>query len=107
MTISLSYTAGEIPEPLLVEFNNADDTDVDLTGTVQAAFTYRVNGGTPVEQPAVWDPVAGTVTYVWAAGDLATPGVLVGEMWVGNGTNRLASVKIAARIRAAAAVPSV
>lgn len=86
------YTAGEIPEPLVVTFTDADGTAIDLTGYT-ARWVYEPRGGTAVTNNAtITTPAAGQATYTWVAADLATSGFYNGQMWVGNNTNRYASV---------------
>lgn len=85
------YMAGEIPAPLTYTFLDADGVALDLTGYA-ARFTAAVKGGASVDAVAtVSDPLGGEVTHVW---DELTAGVWRAVLWVGNGTNRFASVEI-------------
>lgn len=85
------YIAGEIPEPWQHDFDDADGAALNLTGyAVRVTYTIGdaaqvVRTGTLVDAGAT-----GRAEYAWVAADLATAGLMVGEMWVGNGTNRYA-----------------
>ncbi len=71
------YTRGDVPEPVRATLTNRDGTPVDLTSCV-VQHRMRLDGATAnkVDAPAavVGDPKAGTVEYVWLAGDLDTVG---------------------------------
>jgi hypothetical protein len=88
------FVAGEIPDPLVYEFLDADGNPMDLTGYT-ASFAYAELWGTPA---AVRSAVAdgSTVTYTWQASDLAVPGRYHGELWTGeaDGIPAYASVQL-------------
>lgn len=81
-----SYVAGEIVEPWLYVFRDFDGQAIDLT-SYEARVCYRLDGGTQVVRTATatTDGSDGSFEYAWVEADLATAGVLAGEMWVGNG----------------------
>jgi hypothetical protein len=92
MTTKLGdYTAGEIPEPLVVTFTDAAGDAIDLTGYT-ARWVYQPVGGTAVTRNAVvTTPASGVTTHTWVAADLEDEGTYNAQMWVGNLTNRYAS----------------
>jgi len=95
------YVVGEKPAPLEYTFLESDGTPLNLTGYT-AKFVVR-----PVDDPAavtevdasVTDPTGGTVTYTWSGTELSTPGDHWAEFWVGNNTNRYASLRMTCSVR--------
>ena len=89
------YVAGEIPEPLIIQFFQNDGvTEINLTGyTVNLVLKNATLddglGATLVGDLA--DAVAGKARYQWVDGDLDVSAEYVATMWVGNGSTRLAS----------------
>lgn len=85
-----SYAAGEIPEPWVHQFLDADGTAINITGyAVRVAYKID-NGSQVVRTGALSDAANGKASYTWVAGDFTTAGQMRGEMWVGNGSNRYA-----------------
>ena len=95
------FVAGEIPDPLVYRFLNADGSPKDLTGYT-ASFCWAERWGAAGGGDAsITDAPDGEVTYTWAAGDLATPGRMTGQLWVEQaGGARYASVPIAYDVHA-------
>jgi len=94
------YTVGEKPAPLEYQFLKSDGTPIDLTGWT-AKFQYRrSDAAATTVNAAVSDPTAGKVTYTWTGTELSTPGTWWCEFWVGNTTNRYASKRLEALVRA-------
>lgn len=103
MTIRISrpFTVGEVPPPIVYEFQDGNGDPINLAG-FEVAFHYRVGGLVPVTRVAVLDTdgTNGQVRYNWVVEDLVA-GEAQGEFWVGNGTNRYASDVISWRTRPA------
>ena len=105
----------------MVVFQDSNGVAIDLTGfvarfeyrlhTISSGFAYSAGDPAVVVQTAVVnaDQVGhkGEVTYTWVAADFTTAGDYEGECWVGNGSNRYASVKYAWHARAALSVPAI
>lgn len=95
------YTVGEKPAPLVYQFLDSAGAAMDLTGWT-AKFHYQRRDGSPTEANAsVSDPATGKVTYVWTGSEFSTPGTWWAEFWVGNTTNKIASKRLEAVVRAA------
>lgn len=95
------FTVGEKPAPLVYQFLDNDGLVINLTGyTVK--FVWEPVGGTDTTGNGILLVAAsGTVQYTWTGTEFAVPGQYQGEFWVGNGTNRWASVLITWTVRAA------
>jgi hypothetical protein len=101
------YTVGEKPPPLVYQFLDSAGAPINLTGYT-AKFQYqRTDGAATSVNATVSDPTNGRVTYVWAGTEFSTPGTWWAEIWVGNTTNRLASSRMEARVRAPVGVAPV
>lgn len=86
------YTEGEIPEPLVVTFTDADGNAIDLTGYTAKLVHLLPDGTDTTSAATVTSAAAGQVTYTWGATDLAAAGLHKAVVWVGNGgTRKLAS----------------
>jgi hypothetical protein len=89
------YVVGEIPPPLTYQFLDSSGAPIDLSSAYTAEFTWRERDGLPGGGSAsVSNPVNGEVTYTWTGLEFATAGRYTAYFWVGNLTNRLASVEI-------------
>lgn len=95
------YTVGEKPAPLEYTFLKSDGTAMNLTGYT-AKFIVRPADGEPATtyNASVTDPAGGVVTYVWDGTEFAAPGKHWAELWVGNTTNRYASLRLEYGVRA-------
>lgn len=105
------YVVGEKPSPLEYQFLDADGIPLNLTGYT-AKFVYRPTDdpqSAGVEASAViTDPAQGQVTYTWTGIELTSPGPHWAQFWVGNTTQRYASLRLTFRVQAAVgSVPSV
>lgn len=90
MTTSLgTYKPGERPAPLVIDMNAGDITGYDARANVK-----RVRGSGAMSRTSitVTDGPNSEVTYTWQDEDFTEPGTWKLEAWVGNGTNRYASV---------------
>lgn len=114
------YRAGEIPPPLVVTFKDSAGVVIDLTSYQARWITQKhADTGWPAftaSDPAVVTNTAtvlnqttnkGQVQYTWVAADFATAGYYEGEMWVGNGANRFASIRYIWQTTSAISVPAI
>ena len=90
-----AYREGIVPPPIVVTFEDVNGNPIDLT-RFTARLEYRHCGDAIVKRMAVInaDQVAnrGQVRYTWVAADFTAVGAHQGELWVGNGSNRYASI---------------
>lgn len=88
------FFTGEVPLPLEVTFTDADGTVINLTGYDTEAKIDDVAGATvaPAGVASIPTPANGIVEYEWGAGDLDAAGWFTLQLWVGNGTTRIASL---------------
>ncbi len=109
-TVIGPYRQGEIPPPLIVTFRDEIGTVIDLSGYA-GRFEVERPDGTLAAPTATILPQSGSSRgqweYAWVDGDLALRGDYRGEAWVGNGTNRYASVRLVWSVDAAIAVPAI
>jgi hypothetical protein len=80
------YKAGgvEIPEPWVMEWNDALNADIDLDGYTVDVL-YRVNNGDQVvldDEASLFDAATGRTIVTWSAADFATAGIMAGEIVV-------------------------
>jgi hypothetical protein len=102
-----NYVVGEKPAPLEYQYLDADGVPINLTGYT-AKFVYReIFGAETVADATVTDAVAGKVTYVWDGSELTTSGDYRAYFWVGNNTNRFASVLITWNVAYGGTVPNI
>lgn len=102
------YTMGEKPSPLSYRFLDASGSPINITGfTVK--FNYQEHDGAASSADGVIsDGLDGRATYVFTGSEFATPGRYRAQFWVGNGTNRYASVTLEFDVAAAVGpVPSI
>lgn len=115
------YRAGEIPPPLVVTFKDSSGLPIDLSLGYVGRWIYQrhLAAGWPdftTADPAQVTNIAavlnqttnkGQVSYIWVAADFATAGYYEGEAWVGNGTNRFASIRYMWQTVGAIAIPAI
>jgi len=88
------YVVGERPAPLVYQFLDSAGTAINLTGFT-AKFNYQERDGAAVTANAtISDAVNGKAQYTFTGAEFSTAGRYRAEMWVGNLTNRYASVDI-------------
>lgn len=105
------FVVGEKPAALEYQFLDGAGQPINL-GAYTARFSCveRRTGAVTVDAgPAtVSDAATGKVTRTWTGAEFPTPGRYEAELWVGNTTQRFASVLITFTVRAAvASVPNV
>lgn len=111
------YRQGEIPPPIVVTFKDALAAPVNISGyAVRWIYRQHLASGWPdyvATDPAsvtqagilVGGGSGGQAQYTWVAADFAVAGYFEGEMWIGNGANRYASIRYMWVVNAAIAVP--
>jgi hypothetical protein len=93
------YVVGEIPAPLEYQFLDYAGGPINLAGYT-AKFQRGERGNTApfinvvTLNAVITDAANGKVTYTWVASDFPAPGPYAGMFWVGNGTQRYASLLI-------------
>jgi hypothetical protein len=88
------YVVGEKPAPLEYAFLDASGTAINITGW-SVRFQCVERFGTPFSgNGVVSDGPNGKAQYVFTGAEFPTPGQYRAEFWVGNGTNRYASIDI-------------
>jgi hypothetical protein len=88
---------GSLLEPLLLTLLGSDGAPIDLTLATAAVFSLRepLSGALAVDGGALAilaPPTAGKVRYDWAAGDVDTAGLYLGEVelsWPGDLNQRV------------------
>lgn len=95
------YTVGEKPAPLVYQFLDSAGAAINLTGFTAEFHFQRSDGTASTGVATVTDPTLGKVTHVWLGTELSTGGTWWCEFWVGNGTQRHASKRLEASVRAA------
>lgn len=107
------FSVGEKPLPLQITFTDNDGTAINLTGyaadfvieKIDADEATDSNLGTGVS--SLPTPASGVTQYAWVAADFAFAGRYQGQMWVGNGTNLLASIEFWWDVVDVTAAPSI
>ena len=95
-----SFTIGEIPAPLEYQFLDSNGAALNFSGGYTAKFQWgrKVNvtvlANATTANAVITDPTNGKVTYSWTGVEFVTPGKYVGMFWVGNNTNRFASIEL-------------
>lgn len=103
------YTLGEKPSPLVYQFLDSAGSPINLTGySAEFHFQRSDSSSSSTGAAVVSDAANGKVTHTWTGTELSTAGTWWCEFWVGNGTNRYASVRMTATVRLQiGAVPSI
>jgi hypothetical protein len=103
------YVVGEKPAPLEYTFLDSDGVPIDLSGYTAKFIVRPVDSDISVTYNAtVTTPAAGEVTYTWDGTEFAEQGPHWSEFWVGNSTNRFASLRLEYSVRASVGpVPAV
>ena len=88
------YVVGEKPIPLLYGFQDSSGAVINLTGYTAKFVFHEQYGAVTTAAATIPTPTDGTVQYVWLGTEFPTPGHYRARFWVGNTTQRLASVLI-------------
>jgi hypothetical protein len=105
------YVVGEKPSPLEYTFLDSLGAPMDLSGYT-AKFVVRLTddpqGSASTHTAVVSDPTQGAVTYTWDGTELVSQGMHWAEFWVGNTTQRYASLRLVFSVRQSVGpIPSV
>lgn len=102
------YVVGEKQPPLVYQFLDSDGAPIVLSGFA-VEFVVRERSGPPSSYTGtLYNAVNGQVSYAWTGAEWPTPGRYMAEFFVGNGTNRYASLLINFTVRApVGAVPQI
>lgn len=93
------YVVGEIQAPLEYQFLDAAGAAINLSGYSARFICRPVDGSPTTANASVTDPTAGKVTYTWTGAELSEAGPHWAEFWVGNTTNRYASLRLEFEVR--------
>jgi len=100
-----NFYAGEIPDPVLYQFQNYDYSTKDLSAATAVEFEIEKDGGTaaagagtaelvPTNELPTGETVQGYVRYAFVAADMAAAGHYEALFWVTTPSNEWASKKI-------------
>lgn len=100
-----NFYAGEIPDPILYEFQNYDGSTKDLSAATSVEFEIELDGGAaaagagtaelvPSNELPAGETVQGWVRYAFATADMTAPGHYEALFWVTTPSNEFASKKI-------------
>lgn len=97
------YVVGEKPAPFVYTFQDYAGAALPITGYAAKFIVRRSDdpAGAQTYNATVSNGAAGQVTYTWTGAEFPVPGHYLAEMWVGNGSNRFASVLIRFDVRSA------
>lgn len=107
------YAKGEIPEPLQVTFKTHDGTAIDLDGYTADFVIEKVDAPQATDSAlgqgtaTIPTPASGITQYSFVEADMEYAGWYEGQMWVGNGTQRLASRKFYWEVQDITAAPDI
>lgn len=89
------FVIGEKPAPLRYQYLDSSGAPLVITGYA-VRFLFREEYGVVITRNGnlINAGAEGIVEYLWIGDEFPTPGHYLAELWVGNGTNRFASVKI-------------
>jgi hypothetical protein len=89
------FKVGEKPSPMIYSFQDSAGVAINLTAyTVKFNIRERESAVTAVFTATLLNGPLGQVQYSWTGAEFPTPGHWLAEFWVGNGTQRWASLTI-------------
>jgi BppU N-terminal domain len=96
------FVAGEVPDPLVYQYQKADGSPLPLDG-YSASFCWAERWGPGGQAGAsVTDAPQGEVTYTWTGPEVEQPGQYSAQLWVEKaGSPRYASLRIRYQVAAA------
>jgi hypothetical protein len=99
------FVVGERPAPLVYQFRDSNNAALNIAGYT-AKFAYKeYDGPSTTKNATVSSGANGEVTYAWDGTEFAGPGHYQAELWVGNLTQKFASIRIEFDVRVNIAVP--
>lgn len=104
------YVVGEKQAPLTYQFLDSDNVPMNITGYTAKFVTRLVDdeSSAATYNAVVSDAVNGKVTYTWTGAEITSPGKHWAEFWIGNTTQRYASIRLEYSVRSAVGpVPSI
>lgn len=104
------YVVGEKPQPLVYTYVSTDTgLPIDISAWT-AKYSYREEDSatSTLANATVVNGPGGQVSYTWTGAEFPTSGHYLTEFWVGNSTNRFASILIEFDVRQpVGAVPAI
>lgn len=99
------YKKGEHPAPLQYQYQDAAGAPLPSLVGYTAKFLLREQWAdaatTQLLNATVVDPALAIVQYAWTGAEWTTPGLWLGEFWIGNGLQRFGSDTITMTVAAA------
>ena len=93
------FSVGEKPLPLLMTFTDFDGNAIDLDGYTADFVIEKIDADEATDSDlgsgttTIPTPASGITQYAWHENDFQYAGRYQGQMWVGDNTNRLASIE--------------
>jgi hypothetical protein len=94
------YVVGERQPPLVYQFLDSSGVPIDLSAYSVEFIVRERSGSAATYSGSLFNATNGQVQYAWTGSEWPTPGRYVAEFFVGNGTNRYASLLITFTVRA-------
>lgn len=89
------FVVGEIPAPIDYQYEDSAGVGIPIHGySAKFEVWERDTPGCLIYDAIPDDLDAGVVKYVWAGGEFPTPGHYQARFWIGNLTQRFASILI-------------
>lgn len=101
VTIKEPYVVGEKPSPLDYQFLDAAGAAINITGFSAEFHIQEQYGSAIILTATISDGPNGKVRHTFTGTEFPSAGNYRGQFWVGNGTNRYASVMIKFTVAAA------
>jgi hypothetical protein len=105
------FAKGEIPEPIQITIQDADEVAINLSGYTaefEIVAVRQTVAGLGAGTTSITDAASGVTKYVWVVADFNTVGTFRGQMWAGDGsTIRLGSFIYQYEVEEITTAPSV